>query len=127
MRCAIPKCDKVFTNESFNGNAQMFPDPVNKKELYNMWLKIIGSPVLMAMTPEILRKTYVVCNKHFDKDNLLEDETKLADNTIPTKGLPSKNLFPYCVLHNIRQTQYYKITKTYLLILQFFFSNKNAH
>lgn len=82
----------MFTNETFIGNAQMFPDPTKEKDLYDRWLKISGSPVLLAMTPEILRKTYVVCNKHFDEDSLLEGQTKLAANTVPTKKIPGKNV-----------------------------------
>lgn len=70
----------------------MFPDPVKEKELYDMWLKITGSPVLLAMTPEVLRQTYVVCNEHFDEDSLLDVETKLAANAVPTKKIPGKNL-----------------------------------
>lgn len=93
LRCAIPNCDKVFTNHSYMGKAQLFPNPIADQEWYDLWLNLIGSPILKAMTPDILRQTYVICNKHFDENCLIEYGMSLIPNAAPTKDLPSKMIY----------------------------------
>lgn len=50
------------------------------------WLQACGRPDLYAKTPEMLHKTYVICDLHFKPDDFLKRH--LRQFVIPTQNLP---------------------------------------
>lgn len=82
-KCSVFNCD---TNEGQGIILHRIPDFHKEKEIFMVWIAVIGNPKILSLTLEQIKKNCLVCHLHFEKENVFAK--KLHPRVVPTLRLP---------------------------------------
>ncbi|XP_066250619.1 uncharacterized protein [Euwallacea similis] len=82
-KCAVQGCSDIFSKK------HRFPNPNRDSELFKIWLKQVGNPLLASKTSQQVLGSYLVCDLHFSEvDRTPGTKRGLRRGAFPTQLLP---------------------------------------
>jgi len=83
--CVVVGCDTTYKDKSTIRH--LFPN--NDEALFSKWVQSTGNPKLIGLSVQQVRKSFVMCSKHFDGSCTSAGTKKLNRNAVPTLCLPA--------------------------------------
>lgn len=83
-KCCVPNCHDKYSKR------HRFPKPDKEPEIFQVWLKKVNNPFFKSKTHEQIRKSYLVCDRHFRNEVKLGSLRGLWKTAIPTLFLPGR-------------------------------------
>ncbi|XP_066155146.1 uncharacterized protein [Euwallacea fornicatus] len=100
-KCAVQGCSDIFSKK------HRFPNPNRDIELFNIWLKQVGNPLLASKTRQQILGSYLVCDLHFSEvDRTPGTKRGLRRGAFPTQLLPQfDNQRPNLEINNVLKSE----------------------
>jgi len=83
--CVVVGCDTTYKDKSTIRH--LFP--YNDETLFLKWVQSTGNQKLKSLSVQQVRKSFVMCSKHFEDSCTSAGTKKLNRNAVPTLFLPA--------------------------------------
>ncbi|XP_044749736.1 uncharacterized protein LOC123310335 [Coccinella septempunctata] len=84
-KCCVPNC------EDRTCKRHRFPNPEKYPTLFKLWVEKVNNSILKNKTPQQIRKTYLVCDRHFPENYKTEGRKGIWDTAYPSLFLPDES------------------------------------
>lgn len=101
--CVVIGCDTKYSDKTVLRHR--FP---KDKNTFDVWVKRSGNNKLLNKPIDIVYKSFIMCDKHFEETCRSPGSKKLITNSLPTLNLPGKyiilsfyNMLKFSIFCNI--------------------------
>ncbi|XP_045469094.1 uncharacterized protein LOC123676876 [Harmonia axyridis] len=84
-KCCVPNCGDMYSKR------HRFPNPEKEPTIFKLWLEKVSNPLLNSRTPQQIRKTHLVCDRHFKDEVKVNSLKGIWATAIPELFLPESS------------------------------------